>query len=359
MLFIRSTAKAISLKSIIAWLPNECLYIIMEYLATPNLAAMCRTSRLLRNMGTKMLYRDVTIGSEVQLELFLKGLWSGVKGKRSPVRLIRSFVLGKSAVRGRLTEAQEKKLAAILCKMSALEFIRLEPHRMDYNTLLGKARFPALIKFQAYLRTKTAVAMIDFLNRHAATVESVIVITPYPMELPPEMQRIRLPALRVLSTRSYLLDVFDLTDMPLTKIMFLTHELDAETPAESFVNVRGVSTLQNVTVLSDGDTGERGELLRIIAANLAHIQGLTFAEMKGKMAPISHDDANNVAAALEKFHALEVLDFGNAVGNPFVTVLRWGNVCKSLQTIRLNGVTYKRRETDCYTRLNSDAEDDE
>ncbi|KAK6988646.1 hypothetical protein R3P38DRAFT_3095207 [Favolaschia claudopus] len=68
--------------------------------------------------------------------------------------------------------------------------------------------------------------------------------------------------------------------------------------------------------------------------------------MRDNRAPISHDDANNVAAALEKFHALNVLEFGNAVGNPFDTVVRWGNVCQTLQSIRLNGVTYERRETD-------------
>ncbi|KAK6988647.1 hypothetical protein R3P38DRAFT_3291030 [Favolaschia claudopus] len=147
MIFMRSAARAISLKSIIRWLPNECLYIILECLATPDLAAMCRTSRLLRNMGTQMLYRDVTICSEVQLELFLGGLWRGVTGKGSPVRKIRLFVLRESAVYGRLAKAEEKKLTTIFCKMSALELIRFEPYMMDYSALFQNARFPALATF--------------------------------------------------------------------------------------------------------------------------------------------------------------------------------------------------------------------
>ncbi|KAK6988642.1 hypothetical protein R3P38DRAFT_275457 [Favolaschia claudopus] len=345
MIFMRSAAKAMSLKSILRWLPNECLYIILECLATRDLAAMCRTSRLLRNMGTQMLYREVTICSEVQFELFLEGLWRGVTGKETPVRKIRSFVLRKSAVRGRLTKAQEKKLTVILCKMSALEFIRFEPHIMDYSALFQNARFPALATFHGYLG-ETAVAAIDFLNRHSATLSSVQVITPHPREFPPGMQRIHLPTLRELGTRPSLLGLFDFTDVPLTKIIFLTQEFDGNTSAAPFADLRGVSTLQNVTVLSYRDRGQWLTLLRIIAANLSHLQHLTFTEMRDNRAPISHDDANNVAAALEKFDALNVLEMGNAVGNPFDTVVRWGNVCQTLQSIRLNGVTYERGETD-------------
>ncbi|KAK6988660.1 hypothetical protein R3P38DRAFT_3291036 [Favolaschia claudopus] len=362
MIFMRSAARAISLKSIIAWLPNECLYIILECLATPDLAAMCRTSRLLRNMGTQMLYRYVTICSEVQLERFLEGFWRGVAEKESPVRMIRLFVLEASAVRGHLIEAQGKKLTTILCNMSALEFIRLQPYSMDYSALFQKARFPALATFHGHLRTETAVAATDFLNRHSATLNSVTIINPYPIEFAPGLQRICLPGLRDVCTRPLLLELFDFNDVPLTKITFLTHASDADTSAASFANLRGVSTLQNVTVLSYGDRGQRLTLLHIIAANLPHVQNLTFTEMWRNRAPISHDDSNTIAAALEKFDALKVLEFRNAVGNPSDTVVRWGNACQSLQSIRLNGVTFERRETDWPVTkkravVNSDAED--
>ncbi|KAK6974731.1 hypothetical protein R3P38DRAFT_2811601 [Favolaschia claudopus] len=67
------TRRALKLsRSIIAWLPNEVLSSIIAYAANSELLSLCLTSRLMRKISTRFLYRVVHLNTEKTLELFLK-----------------------------------------------------------------------------------------------------------------------------------------------------------------------------------------------------------------------------------------------------------------------------------------------
>jgi hypothetical protein len=78
-------------KSIIRWLPNEILTAAMCNCPTADLAAFCKTSRLLRNIATPLLYRDVTISEISQIKAFVRTMQQ--RSSSSLSRHIRRFCL--------------------------------------------------------------------------------------------------------------------------------------------------------------------------------------------------------------------------------------------------------------------------
>ncbi|KAF8135363.1 hypothetical protein K438DRAFT_1997346 [Mycena galopus ATCC 62051] len=59
-------------KSIIRWLPNEVLVVVVSNLARSDLLILRRTSRLLSDIATPLLYRAISFSANAQLKAFLR-----------------------------------------------------------------------------------------------------------------------------------------------------------------------------------------------------------------------------------------------------------------------------------------------
>jgi hypothetical protein len=70
MVLTRMAARAE--KSIIRWLPSEILTALMLQMSRLDLVSLCRTSRLLCNIATPLLYRTVCLLKAPQIEYFLR-----------------------------------------------------------------------------------------------------------------------------------------------------------------------------------------------------------------------------------------------------------------------------------------------
>jgi hypothetical protein len=70
MVLTRRAARAE--KSIIRWLPNEILTAVMLEVAIPDLVSLCMTSRLIRNIVTPLLYRDILLSEVPETKSFLR-----------------------------------------------------------------------------------------------------------------------------------------------------------------------------------------------------------------------------------------------------------------------------------------------
>jgi hypothetical protein len=61
--------------SILSWLPNEILSTVMKGIADtspPDLASLCRTSRLINSLATPLLYRSIVLADAPQIEYFVR-----------------------------------------------------------------------------------------------------------------------------------------------------------------------------------------------------------------------------------------------------------------------------------------------
>ncbi|KAF7368137.1 hypothetical protein MSAN_00880000 [Mycena sanguinolenta] len=62
--------------SIIRWLPNEILWAIISEASRSDVVALCKTSRLMRNMATPLLYRAMELSTDTQIDAFPRTLKS-------------------------------------------------------------------------------------------------------------------------------------------------------------------------------------------------------------------------------------------------------------------------------------------
>jgi hypothetical protein len=89
MVLTRRAAKAS--KSIIRWLPNEILATVMVDASILDLVALCKTSRLMRNIATPLLYRAVSLATIPQINLFLRTMKQRPNSSPSLCRHVRRF----------------------------------------------------------------------------------------------------------------------------------------------------------------------------------------------------------------------------------------------------------------------------
>ncbi|KAF7378210.1 hypothetical protein MSAN_00245700 [Mycena sanguinolenta] len=82
--------------SIVRWLPNEILSTVALYSSKSDLLVLCRTSRLMHDIVTRLLYHTVSLVTGAQMEAFLRTMESIQKPTDSSLSLfdhVRQFVI--------------------------------------------------------------------------------------------------------------------------------------------------------------------------------------------------------------------------------------------------------------------------
>ncbi|KAJ7800200.1 hypothetical protein B0H14DRAFT_2900727 [Mycena olivaceomarginata] len=154
MVLTRMAARAE--KSIIRWLPSEILTTLMLQMSRPDLVSLCRTSRLLCNIATPLLYRTVCLLKAPQIEYFLRTMAERLNSLPPLSHYVRQFTFFdiKDIILDLLL-----RLYKTVLQFSHLEHLYLfivgDDHLEFVEMLLKNGFFPNLSTFQFIVQRHT------------------------------------------------------------------------------------------------------------------------------------------------------------------------------------------------------------
>ncbi|KAJ7806438.1 hypothetical protein B0H14DRAFT_2610494 [Mycena olivaceomarginata] len=172
-------------KSIIRWLPNEILTAIIRNVPTTDLLALCRTSRLMRNLATPLLYRSITLSTVSQLKNFIRTMERRSKStpplsdyvrdfEISSERTCESFFDGlpESTNNCGTSEAHHHLFYNLFSPSSShFRYIEvLDLLEISFTDMLLEAYFPNLHTFLGSVQPHNSVSLPSFLNYRHQTI---------------------------------------------------------------------------------------------------------------------------------------------------------------------------------------------
>ncbi|KAJ6490837.1 hypothetical protein C8R45DRAFT_194699 [Mycena sanguinolenta] len=153
--------------SIAAWLPNEILTAVMSYSSRSDLVVLCRTSRLIRNVATRLLYRIVALHTGAQLKSFLRTMESKRPHITALLDHVRRFAIKSFKCTANLPERIIQSLTSVLSQLRNLESLDLLlATTMHFTGTLDHAHFNNLTRFQFTAESDCIASLSSFLNRH-------------------------------------------------------------------------------------------------------------------------------------------------------------------------------------------------
>ncbi|KAJ7801447.1 hypothetical protein B0H14DRAFT_2895640 [Mycena olivaceomarginata] len=347
MVLTRRAARAE--KSIIRWLPNEILTAVMLEVAIPDLVSLCMTSRLIRNIVTPLLYRDILLSEVPETKCFLRTM---KQRSGSLCRYVRRFgIVDVTSVTEPDAENSfprlYKAITSVLFQFSCLDHLDLlivldDPLKFA-ETLLQDGFFPKLSVFRYIVQPQICPFLSPFLNRHP-TITDLTLVQFGPIE---QLGPVLLPNLISYNGPPSFIPSFNLDSGTISLVFLLWRldDLDVDTP---LIHLGRITTPpKKIVCLSPPDDLEGSTILESVARHLPDIETLKFRSTS-ILAHVSHEAAPEIMTHLKKFTALSVLEFGaaddSAVNIPTdrATILLCGEACKSLASITLNGRLWKR-----------------
>ncbi|KAF7351690.1 hypothetical protein MSAN_01601900 [Mycena sanguinolenta] len=328
-------------KSIVRWLPNEILTMVMSYLLQHELVVLCRTSRLFRNLATPMVYRSVTLSTRPQIQFLVRTMTQ--RSGPSLSNYVREFCITDEEFE--LTPALIKCIPTVLFKFTRLEALGLlRTDAIECTDMLRDAYFPNLSSFQYTLQHQTASLIPPFLNRHPTISDLGLIHGPDPID---QMDVISLPNLTTYSGPGTIACSFgsDTNQIMVACLFWYPDDLDVDGPL-LHLNRISSSSLLGIMTMSVSDHPDRLKVLQRQAAHLPHLVVVQFWRLIGVCARISREDALKIATCLKQFTSLTVLELDNPEQHNGVNVdinhdreliLLWSRSCKSLSEISLNG----------------------
>ncbi|KAF7335551.1 hypothetical protein MVEN_02209000 [Mycena venus] len=341
MVLTRRAAKAS--KSIVGFLPNEILTSVMLDASNPDLLALCRTSRLFRNIATPLLYRTIYLDALPQIKLFLRTM-----KQRSGLSLSR-YVRDVSITDADLDEEFAlnlsphliKALSSVLSQLCHLEHLDLLLDE-EFPELLQNAHFPNLLTFRYNIqRPHTASLFSSFLNRH----QTITDLTFTRSERLEHLDPILLPNLTIYNGSSASIFSVDLWSSSVKQVCLLWYddEPDVEAPLHRLGKMASPETFFGIF-----DTLEELAILGSVAKNLPRVQSVKLRRSASVAPPISHQDALEITEHLKKFEALSALELP-AIDKRMErdseedrkTIELWGEACKTLSSVILHGKRWR------------------
>lgn len=170
-------------KSIVLWFPNEVIFEVLLYMSPMDLLALCRTSRLINDLSTPLLYRCVDLCDISQIETFISAL---EKYAESPVPLwchIQQFSIAmlhgsyvplsrdtvcnpETSTPRTLEHSLSNRITTVLSKCLNLHTLELITPHAHLSALFVDAHFPNLRTLQHALVPDVPTDLSAFLNRH-------------------------------------------------------------------------------------------------------------------------------------------------------------------------------------------------
>ncbi|KAK7053509.1 hypothetical protein R3P38DRAFT_1460059 [Favolaschia claudopus] len=325
-------------RCIIRWFPNEVLGLVMQCLSPADLATLCQTSQLLRNIGTPLLYRSVTLTTSSRLELFKKSIDESPQLELAS--RVRMFVLKTVDVDGSPAPLV-KEISTLLLRMSHLHSLRLVSKAVDFTILLEHAAFPHLTNFEFTVIRPPMGALRTFLNRHR-TIRTLRIDTRTRAAFP---GRIRLPRLTDLTAFLSAVPAFDLRKNHLQYLTLLARRFDvrADVMPDKLANIHSAAS---VIVRSFGCRQHlEWSLLAAVAWRFQHVKSLAFV----RSTTLSEAEVGNVENILKALHCLRTLDLhraGESSPEDREVVLKWAAACKAVSVVKFHGQLWKYKKAE-------------
>ncbi|KAJ6448200.1 hypothetical protein C8R45DRAFT_1084545 [Mycena sanguinolenta] len=177
MVLTRSATRAQN--PIVRWLPNEILAAVMSAASPSDLVALCKTSRLMRNITTPLLYRAVELSNGRQLEAFLRTIKSPAASSRYLLSFVREFIFRGTNRHLTLTPFVDD-IASALLQFSRLECLDLLfTPLVEFTHLLDRGCFANLATFRYTIEYASSNAMVSqFVHRHPTITRLALVQQP-------------------------------------------------------------------------------------------------------------------------------------------------------------------------------------
>ncbi|KAF7351701.1 hypothetical protein MSAN_01603200 [Mycena sanguinolenta] len=341
-------------KSILRWLPNELLTAVMCHLFRADLVALCRTSRLLRNLATPLLYRSVYLSNNVRIQHFVRTM---TQSSTSSLSIhVRRFLIADEDENLRLTPTLVESITSICSKFIFLELLDLflvEP--IEFTDLLRDAHFPRLTTFQYTVQSSTASLIPAFLNRHPTIIDLGLTRS----ERFDEMDPINLPNLKNYEGPSSFVRAFGPETCSIDSAVLLWYPDDSDIEAP-LLHLGSLSSLSSISAVSVSNSFQPTAVMGSLVRHLPNLRIIKFRTLTHGAGPISREDALEIATHLEKMSFLVSLEITgddddstvrNDVSRDDETVRLWGGACKTLSTITLNAGSWMSEPGSGYWRV--------
>ncbi|KAF8142913.1 hypothetical protein K438DRAFT_2029855 [Mycena galopus ATCC 62051] len=324
--------------SIIRWLPNEILAAIVADVSRRDLVALCRTSRLIRDIATPLLYHAVSFSTVPQLEAFLRTMKLG-SISASLARYVRRFSAADGMQGLRLSQSLVNTIISVLFQLCHLECLDLLNEAFEFTDMLDGTTFLKLSTFRYTLQPQTSSLLSSFLNRHP-TITHLTLAKDAPFQ---HLDPIHLPALaRYNGPSSFIPSLDPGSCIHWVCLLWYPDDPTVDIP---LLKLGRIASPVTVVVLSVRNTVKASTVLGGVAAYLPRTQHFKFRKT-GTAVPISPQDTVEITTYLESLASLSILELcdlrdGAEPQSSKVkdreTIASWSGACKSLRLIRLHG----------------------
>ncbi|KAJ7136633.1 hypothetical protein C8R44DRAFT_868763 [Mycena epipterygia] len=335
-------------KSILRFLPNEILTEILALCPPADRAALCRASRLFNKLGTRLLYRGITLKTTHGVLKCCRTL-----GKNSELSLfVKSLDVGAWLMEDcdEFDDELAPLISAALECLQHLETLILGPGcgtlAPDYIALIFGNTFTRLrrLHIRIGIDIYNEPALVQFLQSHPRLTVLKLFGRPFH---PSSFAGVRLPDLCYLKAKARLFSRMVHAHNRLTgaEIAWKRTPEDIAPPIAALRSGSRESLVKLVCYRPGGNV----DLIQHIAEHLPLLAVLKV------ISPVhsypQHDEATlqAIAAALARFTKLHTFEYTYTVHTRRVsdraTVAEWGRVCPTLKRCTLNSVIWKRRQT--------------
>ncbi|KAJ6448076.1 hypothetical protein C8R45DRAFT_173268 [Mycena sanguinolenta] len=319
----------------------------MTYCLQSDLLALCKTSRLVRNLATPVLYRSITLGTTAQMKAFLRTMKS-IRPHSSPPRLsdhVRRFAVKDSQCTRNLPKRTADLLTSLLAKLQHLETLDLVLNKtLEFTDMLDRAYFCSLSTFCYTVPPNNLILIPAFLNRHPTITDLSLISSARP-ESVPQLNDIHLPHLKTYDGASFFIRFFDTTTLRSVTwvvLWFYPHNRDIDA---ALVLLAPMTSLRTLVAYGIPDDIPDSTVLEGIAKHAPRVE--TVALRKDNANHISYTNALEIAPCLKQLEYLHTFNLGDddddGTGNDDLRIVRlWSDACSSLSTIVLHGEDWQR-----------------
>ncbi|KAJ7692946.1 hypothetical protein B0H17DRAFT_1179220 [Mycena rosella] len=320
--------------SIIRWLPNEILSETMSCLSKRELVALCKTSHLMNDLATPLLYRDISLTTVSSIETFISTAKTYAGSAQSRSRHVRGF----SIINPELNVPPDlvADMISVLSDSRHLQVLEFLANVIPPDLPLH-AHFPNLTTFR-YLAYPQISA---FLNRHP-TIISLALYRPGAARVEP-VDSILLPNLVTYTGPGAFVPSL-VCENKTVEVLCIHWYLDDENVETMLATLSCIVSPKHGLILNS-DTLNESTFMQHMALTIPHTLILGFRKIATLSGYISFEYALEIAEHLKKFTALSVLEFlsfeadgQDHGGLDFEIVSAWGAACKTLGEVKLRGL---------------------
>ncbi|KAF7342614.1 hypothetical protein MSAN_02018200 [Mycena sanguinolenta] len=323
--------------SISRWLPNEVLAAVMTYCSEADLVALCKTSRLLRNLARPVLYRSISIGTTAQMKAFLRTMKS-IRPTSSTPRLsdhVRQFVVTDRQCTRNLPKRTAEFLSSLIPKFHHLQSLDLGFNKsLEFTEMLERASFSNLSNFSYTVPSHNLTLVPSFLNRHSTTIKDLSLISDAHPNSVPHLDTVHLPRLKSYDGPSFFIRFFDTSTTCSVTTVFLWFRPYDRDIDRALMLLGPMTALHSFFAFGIPDDIPETTVLESVAKHIPRIQ--TVALRKDGANQISYPNALEIAPCLKKLKYLHSFNIGDDDGEDYddlETVYLWSGACSTLSSI--------------------------